>query len=76
VLQPPPAQILWINMLTLGLPGVAFGGEPLDPEAMHRPFRPPRESVPGGGLAGRAVSKQSPEPCHFAGLGMNVPVTW
>jgi P-type Ca2+ transporter type 2C len=48
-----PAQILWINMLTHGLPGVAFGGEPLDPEVMHQPSRPPRESVLGGGLAGR-----------------------
>lgn len=28
----------------------AFGGEPLDPEVMHRPSRPPRESVFGGGL--------------------------
>ena len=45
-----PAQILWINMLTHGLPGVAFGGEPLDPEVMHQPSRPPRESVLGGGL--------------------------
>jgi Ca2+-transporting ATPase len=46
-----PAQILWINMLTHGLPGVAFGGEPLDPTVMRRPSRPPRDSVLGGGLA-------------------------
>ena len=46
-----PAQILWINMLTHGLPGVAFGGEPLDPAVMRRPSRSPRESVLGGGLA-------------------------
>jgi Ca2+-transporting ATPase len=32
-----PAMILWINMVTHGLPGVAFGGEPLDPRVMHRP---------------------------------------
>ena len=25
-----PVQILWINMITHGVPGVAFGGEPLD----------------------------------------------
>jgi Ca2+-transporting ATPase len=45
-----PGQILWINMLTHGVPGVAFGGEPLDPAAMSRPSPPPRESVLGNGL--------------------------
>ncbi|MGH8869838.1 MAG: cation-translocating P-type ATPase [Actinomycetes bacterium] len=45
-----PAQILWINMLTHGLPGVAFGAEPLDPSVMRRPSAPPQESVLGGGL--------------------------
>jgi Ca2+-transporting ATPase len=48
-----PAQILWINMLTHGLPGVAFGGEPLDPAVMQRPSRSPQESVLGDGLVGR-----------------------
>jgi Ca2+-transporting ATPase len=32
-----PAMILWINMVTHGLPGVAFGGEPLDRRRMGRP---------------------------------------
>lgn len=49
-----PAQILWINLLTHGLPGVAMGAEPGNPAAMHRPPRSPSESVLGGGL-GRAV---------------------
>jgi Ca2+-transporting ATPase len=40
-----PAMILWINMVTHGLPGVAFGGEPLDPALMSRPTPPPRRSV-------------------------------
>ena len=48
-----PAQILWINMLTHGLPGVAFGAEPLDPAVMRRPSRPPREWVLGSGLGGQ-----------------------
>ena len=43
-----PAQILWVNMLTHGLPGVAFGGEPADPAAMHGPPRPPRQSILSG----------------------------
>ncbi|MEO3860340.1 cation-translocating P-type ATPase [Acrocarpospora sp. B8E8] len=46
-----PAQILWINMLTHGLPGVAMGAEPADPEAMGRPPRPLRQSILGGLLA-------------------------
>jgi Ca2+-transporting ATPase len=45
-----PAQILWVNLLTHGLPGVALGSEPADPGVMRRPPRPPAESVLGGGL--------------------------
>jgi Ca2+-transporting ATPase len=45
-----PAQILWINLLTHGIPGLALGSEPADPAAMHRPPRPPTESVLGAGL--------------------------
>ena len=42
-----PGQILWINMLTHGVPGVAFGAEPLDPELMRRPSPSPEKSVLG-----------------------------
>lgn len=45
-----PAQILWINLLTHGLPGVALGGEPADPKAMEQQPRPPTESILGAGL--------------------------
>ncbi|MGW7363511.1 cation-translocating P-type ATPase [Streptomyces sp. NPDC054841] len=45
-----PAQILWINLLTHGLPGVALGAEPVAPDAMRHPPRPPEESVLGAGL--------------------------
>ena len=44
------AQILWINMITHGLPGVAFGGEPLDRTVMKRPSTSPQKSVLGEGL--------------------------
>ncbi|GAA1542348.1 cation-translocating P-type ATPase [Nocardioides humi] len=40
-----PGQILWINLLTHGLTGVAFGAEPADPRDMRRPPRPPSEAV-------------------------------
>ncbi|MGN6242771.1 MAG: HAD-IC family P-type ATPase, partial [Motilibacteraceae bacterium] len=51
-----PAQILWVNLLTHGLPGVAMGMEPLDPGAMRRPPRPPGQPVLGGGLWQRLVA--------------------
>ena len=40
-----PAQILWINLMTHGLTGVALGAEPADPLEMTRPPRPPTQSV-------------------------------
>jgi len=40
-----PAMILWVNMVTHGLPGVAFGGEPLDEDLMTRPPPAPTRSV-------------------------------
>src|SRR6516162_4410464 len=45
-----PAQILWVNLLTHGLPGVALGSEPASPGSMNRPPRPPAEGVFGAGL--------------------------
>ena len=50
-----PGQILWINMVTHGVPGVAFGGEPMDPDAMRRPSPPPQKSVLGQGLLGQIL---------------------
>ncbi|GGP36816.1 cation-translocating P-type ATPase [Streptomyces abikoensis] len=51
-----PAQILWINLLTHGLPGVALGAEPTAGDSMHRPPRPPEESVLGEGLWARILA--------------------
>ncbi|WP_231386816.1 cation-translocating P-type ATPase [Nocardia sp. BMG111209] len=50
-----PAQILWINLLTHGLPGVALGGEPADPNLMRQDPRPPTQSILGAGLWQRVV---------------------
>ena len=50
-----PAQILWINLLTHGLPGVALGAEPVAPDTMRHPPRPPQESVLGAGLWSRVL---------------------
>lgn len=50
-----PAQILWINLLTHSLPGVALGAEPGAPDALRRPPRPPGESILGAGLWPRTL---------------------
>ncbi|MCX4781544.1 cation-translocating P-type ATPase [Streptomyces sp. NBC_01264] len=42
-------QILWINLLTHGLTGVAMGAEPVAPGAMHRPPRPAGQQILGDG---------------------------
>ncbi|WP_327075055.1 cation-translocating P-type ATPase [Kitasatospora purpeofusca] len=48
-------QILWINLLTHGLTGVAMGAEPVSPGAMSRPPRPPEQHVLGSGLWQRVL---------------------
>jgi len=45
-----PGQILWVNLLTHGLPGVALGAEPAEADVLRRPPRPPGEQVLGAGL--------------------------
>jgi len=42
-----PAQILWINLLTHGLPGLALGVEQAEPDTMDRPPRRPEENIFG-----------------------------
>lgn len=40
-----PVQLLWINLLTDGLPALALGVEPKEPDIMRRRPRNPREKV-------------------------------
>ena len=48
-------QILWINLVTDGLPALALGVEPVEPDAMRRRPRPPGESILGAGLWKQAL---------------------
>jgi Ca2+-transporting ATPase len=48
-------QILWINLVTDGLPALALGVEPVEPDAMRRPPRPTGESILGAGLWRQAL---------------------
>ena len=45
-----PIQILWVNLVTDGLPGLALAAEPAERGVMQRPPRPTRESVFAHGL--------------------------
>jgi len=48
-----PIQILFVNLVTDGLPALALGVDPPDPDVMARPPRSPGESVFARGLGGK-----------------------
>ncbi len=50
-----PIHILWINLVTDGLPGIALVGEPAEKDIMSKPPRPPKENLFAGGLIAKIV---------------------
>jgi Ca2+-transporting ATPase len=50
-----PIQILWINLVTDGLPAIALGLEPAEPGVMERPPRPSREGIFARGLGAKII---------------------
>jgi P-type Ca2+ transporter type 2C len=49
-------QILWVNLLTHGLPGVAMGNEPAEADVLSRPPRPRNEQLLDGPIARRVAA--------------------
>lgn len=50
-----PIQILWVNLVTDGLPAIALGMEPAEPGIMQRPPRDPHEGIFSRGLGWKIV---------------------
>ncbi|MCU0586323.1 MAG: HAD-IC family P-type ATPase, partial [Desulfobacterales bacterium] len=59
-------QILWVNLTTDGLPALALGVEPAEPDLMGRPPRDPNEPVFSGAVlkARRTKAWRRPSPWH------------
>jgi Ca2+-transporting ATPase len=52
-----PVQVLWVNLVTDGLPAMALGVDPHVPDIMLRPPRNPRESVFSRGLSQKIIKR-------------------
>lgn len=52
-----PIQILWVNLITDGLPAMALAVDPAEEETMKRPPRKPSEGIFAGGLGWKIISR-------------------
>ncbi len=50
-----PIHLLWVNLVTDGLPALALSAEPAEGDVMRRPPRHPRESIFSHGLGAHAI---------------------
>ena len=68
-----PLQILWMNLVTDGLPALALGVEPAEENIMKRPPYSSEESIFGRGLVGFVVvmgSRDEPDLARHRCLGV------
>lgn len=52
-----PMQILWMNLVTDGMPAIALGMDRPAPDCMQRPPRAPQESIFSGGLQMKILAR-------------------
>ncbi|WP_067922073.1 calcium-translocating P-type ATPase, SERCA-type [Alicyclobacillus shizuokensis] len=52
-----PIQILWVNLVTDGLPAIALGVDSVEKDIMDRPPRDVREGIFAGGLGLKIISR-------------------
>jgi Ca2+-transporting ATPase len=52
-----PIQILWVNLVTDGLPAMALGVDPAEEDTMNRPPRNSRESIFARGIGWKIVTR-------------------
>ncbi len=50
-------QILWVNLVTDGLPAIALGFDPTEPGVMQRPPRPQTESIFAHGVGRQIITR-------------------
>jgi Ca2+-transporting ATPase len=50
-------QILWVNLVTDGLPAIALGFDPAEPGVMKRPPRPTDESIFAHGVGRKIITR-------------------
>jgi len=52
-----PIQILWVNLVTDGLPAIALGVDPIEKDIMQRPPRNVHEGIFAKGMATKILSR-------------------
>ena len=67
-----PLQILWMNLVTDGLPALALGVEPAEQNVMKRPPAPAAESIFGRGMVAFVVVMGVVMSLISLGIGLSV----